>query len=202
MIDKANVIYNRWSNGQETPTIILRHITDEAQDFPEDGQPSRATSESSDDPFASAHPSLAQCIAEVHQRAKALFPLRKPCQCSPTLEKACPPSHSWSAPPDVSQLPPVLPPEVPLSGLKKTSSATGGFGHGNVYQPGMLDDSSATSRPVFGEGLYNNGTVLPGDGPPLSMTLPLSSKLAVVDTINFELGALSASSDQPWMAFF
>jgi len=201
MIDKANVIYDRWSNGQETPTIILRHITDDV-DLGEVGQLNTSTS-NSEDPFASAHPSLAQCIAEVHQRAKALFPMRKPCQCSPTLEKSCPPSHSWSAPPDVSQLPPVLPPELPLSGLKKATTAIGGVGHGNVCQSTIPDDLSASgSHPVFGEGLYNSGAVLPGDGPPLSMTLPLSSKLAVVDTINFELGALSASSDQPWMSFF
>ena len=28
MIDKANHIYNRWSDGQELPTIVLKHVTD------------------------------------------------------------------------------------------------------------------------------------------------------------------------------
>ena len=27
MIDKANHIYNRWSDGQELPTIVLKHVT-------------------------------------------------------------------------------------------------------------------------------------------------------------------------------
>jgi len=56
---------------------------------------------------------------------------------------------------------------------------------------------------TFGEGIYSS-TVLPGDGPPIPPPLTISptSKMAVVDTINFELGALNSSSDQNWMAFF
>ncbi|KAF8895146.1 fungal-specific transcription factor domain-containing protein [Infundibulicybe gibba] len=171
MIEKASDIYNRWSNGQEVPTIILRH-TDEFNDIDHNSgpyatpQPEQAfmTPQPPSDCFSKTHRSLSQCIVEVHQRAKSLFPMRKPCMCSAATSASCPPSHSWSPPPNIPQTSPVLP---------------------DLY-------SSTTST----QGLLPcNGPVLP---PPLSP----ASKLAVVDTLNFELGALNPSSDQSWMAWF
>jgi len=245
MIDKANDIYNRWSNGQELPTIVLRHTTDEASVdglanggyggasnaqlaemvpyAPQSPFLQQQSQESQSDSFSRAHRSLAQCIAEVHERARALFPLRKPCQCSAAVAKSCPPSHSWSPPPNIpSQTAPVLP-EVPPTLSFRMSPAPGvynttsngisnGRSSGSVMSPGhgySQLHSQATGRygiqhqGTFGEGIYSS-TVLPGDGPPIPPPLTISptSKMAVVDTINFELGALNSSSDQNWMAFF
>lgn len=83
MVDKANDIYNRWANGQELPTIVLRHITDESSALGDDHDlDRRSPATQPEDPFLYTHQSLAQCIAEVHQIAKTMFPLRKPCSCS------------------------------------------------------------------------------------------------------------------------
>lgn len=179
MIAKANDIYNRWSNGQEVPTIVLRH-TDE---FPEaegsyissdssydSGYSSAASNSShastpapSNDSFNYTHRSLAQCIVEVHQRARFLFPMRKPCNCSQAVAVSCPPSHSWSPPPNISQASPVLP------------------------------DLYSSSLPC---------RLLPADGPAIPQPLSPTSKMSMVHTLNFELGALNPSSDQSWMAWF
>lgn len=160
MVGKANDIYTRWSHGQEVPTIVLRHT----DDYPEIRSPSP---DANADPFSHCHRSLLQCIVEVHERGKFLFPLRKPCQCTWRSSPAsCPPSHSWAPPPQlgskVSTPTPVLP-ELYLSNLSRAVVACGG---------------SAV--------------------PPLSP----ASKFAVVDTLNFELGALSPGTDQSWMAWF
>lgn len=106
MIDKANHIYNRWSDGQELPTIVLKHVTDfdystdvdyangpngesvsmynqqvhYAAQQQQHYAPQKAITQS--DSFGRSHRSLTQCIIEAHQRAKSIFPLRKPCQCS------------------------------------------------------------------------------------------------------------------------
>lgn len=247
MIDKANFIYNRWSDGQDVPTIVLRHITDDSSGDYESsppvnygtlqnsgnmyGQPQQAIysgqqqqqqqsqpQQAQTDSFGRTHRSLAQCVVEAHQRAKALFPLRKPCQCSNKVAP-CPPSHSWMPPPKVnSQLSPVLPPELPGANVfARSSPAPSGYstGNGNVglndstsrsYSPATMGSPSSpyTQTNGHGEGIYSN-VVLPSNGPPipvLSMTLSPTSKMAVVDTINFELGALNSSADQNWMSFF
>ncbi|KAF9523895.1 fungal-specific transcription factor domain-containing protein [Crepidotus variabilis] len=226
MIDKANLIYNRWSNGQELPTV-LRHITDDTQvsdssnlaTYSPQMNPADAYMQSQQlspppqqsDTFAQAHQSLAQCIAEVHQRAKALFPLRKPCQCSSSVKKSCPPSHDWSPPPAISnQSAPVLP-EVPPP-LHFMPPAEAGYvglpthaaaNHDYSRQPIRSSQTHYGTMSLYGEGLYTN-TVLPVNGHaiPSPNTLSPTSKMAVVDTINFELGALNSNNDQNWMAFF
>jgi hypothetical protein len=247
MIDKANFIYNRWSDGQDVPTIVLRHITDDGSADYENSPPaSYGTLQNSGsaygqqqqtmyggqqvlqqpsqqhppptDSFGRTHRSLAQCVVEAHQRAKALYPLRKPCQCANKVAP-CPPSHSWMPPPKVgSQLSPVLPPELPGSNAFARASPTPtGFGtsngHGVMsdgaprgYSPATMGSPSSpyTHAHNHSEGIYSN-VVLPSNGPPIpaaSMTLSPTSKMAVVDTINFELGALNSSSDQNWMSFF
>jgi len=188
MVNKANDIYNRWSEGQEVQ-LMLQHVVGEAAHEVESGSSSSAHGANGQrtytsptppaqpaDPFALTHRSLSQCIAEVHQRARALYPHRKPCSCSVNVKTNCPPSHFWSPPPVVSQqMTPVLP--------DLYSSLTMSVG------------------------------VLPGGGPALrtassgmalgsSMPLSPTSKMAVVDTINFELGALNSQSEQSWMSFF
>lgn len=175
MVDKANNIYSRWSDGQEIQTV-LQHVvgdnfhepqrtlgTNTSAEFAQHGFVSPTTPPTSDS-FANTHRSLAQCILEAHQRASALFPQRKPCQCSAMVTVECPPSHFWSPPPNLPQASPVLP------DLYSSSFQTGG--------------------------------VLPLGGPALPSPLSPTSKMAVVDTINFELGALNSSSDQSWMSFF
>jgi len=232
MIDKTNDIYNRWSNGQDLPTIVLRHTTDESSDhWPMngayangnnqevkhngqqnqyyDGQQPQTQAQTQSDSFMRSHRSLAQCIGEVHQRAQALFPLRKPCQCSSKVAQSCPPSHSWSPPPNIpSQSSPVLPPStMPFSRMPPSPSAfSGGIGIGDTngtprtYSP-VTNGHQWQGIYNMGEGIYSN-TVLPLDGPPIPPPLSPSSKMAVVDTINFELGALNSNTDQNWMAFF
>jgi hypothetical protein len=101
MIGKANDIYTRWSNGQEVPTIILRHN----DDYGDEGTPVPTLN-----PFEDCHRSLTQCIVECHDRAKYLFPQRKPCQCNvKSTSTICPPSHSWAPPPNLEVSTPVLP---------------------------------------------------------------------------------------------
>lgn len=74
------------------------------------------------------------------------------------------------------------------------------------YSPATVGSPSSpyTQANNHSEGIYSN-VVLPTNGPPippLSMTLSPTSKMAVVDTINFELGALNSSSEQTFMLFF
>jgi hypothetical protein len=178
MVNKANNIYNRWADGQEVQTV-LQHVVDEpdadASPIITSGRSGAASftqlenqHQGTQDPFAYTHHSLAQCIAEVHQRAKTLYPKRKPCKCSVTVDPPCPPSHFWAPPPNIPHTSPVLP---------------------DLYTVAF------------------QGGVLPSSGPTPTSTQPhtplsLTSKLAVVDTINFELGALSSNTDQSWMSFF
>ncbi|KAG7088270.1 hypothetical protein E1B28_012284 [Marasmius oreades] len=119
MIAKANDIFRRWFSGQEVPTMVLRHTDDHSEaEFVGMGTPpyiplTPGSPSSADmytvDPFQHAHRNLKQCIAEVHERAKVMFPMRKPCQCSVPPPSACPPSHSWAPPPQLDQSSPVLP---------------------------------------------------------------------------------------------
>lgn len=240
MIDKANLIYNRWSNGQELPTIVLKHITEDGTsdfDHPNSGQGANGepmspyghqvqypqqqqqySQKPQTDSFVRSHRSLTQCIVEAHQRAKAIFPLRKPCQCSAKVAQSCPPSHSWSPLPNIGlQTSPVLPEITPAVHFARMSPSPAGFamngspapqgsGVHRGYSP--LSNGHGHSNQKYGnatvfEGIYTN-IVLPTDGPPVSMPPALSptSKMAVVDTINFELGAMNSHNDQPWMAFF
>ncbi|KAI3616044.1 hypothetical protein WG66_014000 [Moniliophthora roreri] len=114
MIAKANDIFRRWYSGQEVPTMVLRHTDDNGEaEFTGMGTPPYvpppgSPSSNNTDPFQLAHNHLKQCIAEVHERAKIMFPMRKPCQCS-LPAPACPPSHSWAPPPPLDQSSPVLP---------------------------------------------------------------------------------------------
>jgi len=230
MIDKARYIFDRWSNGQELPTIVLRHTTDSENyyDDPNHGYNQEAQfsvqpTQQQSDSFNRSHRSLSQCIVEVHQRAKALFPLRKPCQCSAKVSQSCPPSHSWSPVPNIpTQTSPVLPPDLPFSmnnsGLQTASGAyspsmsanlvlqtnSRGFSPTMNGSQNMIHGNQTSSN---GEGIYYSNTVLPADGPAIPsppVTLSPTSKMAVVDTLNFELGALQSNSDQNlnWMAFF
>ena len=236
MIDKANHIYNRWSDGQELPTIVLKHVTDVEYSPDSDyangdsvsmyNQPVQfappqqqyAPQKTQSDSFGRSHRSLTQCIIEAHQRAKSIFPLRKPCQCSAKVAHHCPPSHSWSPlPKGGAQTSPVLPPELPAVHLSRVSPGPGPGGYPVNGSPvpygaegarGYSPVSNGHQSQAYGnhlqfEGIYTN-TVLPVDGPPVPASMALlspTSKLAVVDTINFELGALNSSSE-PWMAFF
>lgn len=114
IIAKANNIFRRWFFGQEVPTLVLRH-EDEHDTFVDelikmDSNPfvPAPSPPPTDDSFKNAHPILTHCIAEAHERAKIMFPMRKPCKCaSPNPD--CPPSHSWSPPPPIDFSQPILP---------------------------------------------------------------------------------------------
>ncbi|KAJ3976866.1 fungal-specific transcription factor domain-containing protein [Lentinula raphanica] len=115
IIAKANNIFYRWYHGQDVPTVVLRH-EDEHDTFIDNlikmdsntfvPAPSPPPTE---DSFKTVHPLLTQCIAEAHERAKIMFPMRKPCQCSVGNPSTCPPSHSWTPPPPIDLSRPVLP---------------------------------------------------------------------------------------------
>jgi len=299
MTEKAMDIYNRWMNGQELPIVVLRHTengTTQVEDFER-----RSPSQLVDDPFMHTHQSLDQCIAEAHQIAKTMFPLRKPCNCSSrrnlksltstnvgvgkvshglqqvAVTESCPPSHDWSPPPIVNASCAVLPDTTPLGlygvgnsvtvgytshggadasgysasqgiGRTRTSSPGGvggmhlknGSGQYNGYTSG---NTVAAAGGVYGNNVhttaYSNGTdsstsratsvgqCLPGNGrnggdskgnseqglySPHIAVLPTSrpsvklppwtSKIGAVDTINFELGALSVNNNQSFMHFY
>ncbi|KAJ3992327.1 fungal-specific transcription factor domain-containing protein [Lentinula boryana] len=115
IITKANNIFQRWYHGQDVPTLVLRH-EDEHDTFIDelirmDPNPfvPAPSPPPTDDSFKNAHPLLTQCIAEAHERAKIMFPMRKPCQCSVGNPTSCPPSHSWAPPPPIDRSRPILP---------------------------------------------------------------------------------------------
>jgi len=180
MVNKTNDIYNRWAEGQEVQTVLRHVVSDEEAGVcsgtgfvgpSQLGTQPQHQDQLSHDPFAYTHRSLAQCIVEVHQRAEALYPRRKPCSCSlNTVNPPCPPSHFWAPPPNMPQTSPVLP---------------------ELYSAVVLQRN----------GLPHNG-LAPLPGPQPQSPLSPASKLAVVDTLNFELGALNSSTDQSWMSFF
>jgi len=300
MTEKAMDIYNRWMNGQELPIVVLRHTNENGTTQVEDFE-RRSPSQLVDDPFMHTHQSLDQCIAEAHQIAKTMFPLRKPCNCSSrrnlksltstnvgvgkvshglqqvAVTESCPPSHDWSPPPIVNASCAVLPDTTPLGlygvgnsvtvgytshggadasgysasqgiGRTRTSSPGGvggmhlknGSGQYNGYTSG---NTVAAAGGVYGNNVhttaYSNGTdsstsratsvgqCLPGNGrnggdskgnseqglySPHIAVLPTSrpsvklppwtSKIGAVDTINFELGALSVNNNQSFMHFY
>ena len=191
MIDKANVIYDRWSAGYELPTVVLGPGTSDVECDSTNGGSNPGGSlqhmdhygmsvsqygveqqQSEPDPFARFHPRLVQCVVEVRERAKSLFLSRN---------ASLPPT--WGPTPVIhSPCSPVLPPEVPE--FTRLSYSQNGLGNG--YN-GMSSSS-----------FYSN-TAYPEWAPSTSMALSPTSKMAIVDTINFELGALN---DQSWMAFF
>jgi hypothetical protein len=183
MVAKANNIYVRWASGQDVSSLVLRH---DARNLPEmDGKDRRAHSASdyvktfmapqpTTDPFATAHPNLSQCIAEVHQRALTLFPLRKPCQCATRTPAACSSPHSAvvEATPAPSSSP-VLP---------------------EMY----------TANIAYGVLCGGTPDLSPNVTPPAPAPIA-SGRMAVVDTLNFDFGALNPSwdsDDQNWMAWF
>ena len=121
MIDKANVIYDRWSAGYELPTVVLVPSTsDDGCDSLTGGANTGGSlqhmdhygtevsqygvkQQSEPDPFARFHPRLVQCVVEIRQRAKSLLLSRNASQ---------PPT--WGPTPVIhSPCSPVLPPEVP-----------------------------------------------------------------------------------------
>jgi hypothetical protein len=74
------------------------------------------------------------------------------------------------------------------------------------HHPGTSsNDGAATGNEIYGHGngtgLYSSVAVLPASGPPVAPFRSLS-KMGPVDTINFELGALSANNDQSFMVFY
>jgi hypothetical protein len=176
MVNKANDIYNRWENGQEIQTVLQHVVSDNAEvcasavsssarGFIAPSHLETQHKQEISDPFAYTHQGLAQCIVEVHQRAKALYPQRKPCRCSERVSPPCPPSHFWAPPPNIPKTSPVLPDLYSV-----------------VFQRGGIPLTTPSPQPQS----------------PLS----LASRLAVVDTLNFELGALNSNTDQSWMSFF
>ena len=168
MVNKANNIYNRWADGQEVQTVLQHVVNDDLHEPDAVALAAGFAPQPQTDSFAFTHRSLLQCIVEVHQRAKALYPQRKACKCSITVTAPCPPSHFWAPPPNIPQTAPVLP---------------------DLYS-GMMQRGGVLQS-------YGNAVGVPPEAP-----LSPASKLAVVDTLNFELGALNSSSDQNWMSFF
>ncbi|KDQ25531.1 hypothetical protein PLEOSDRAFT_1097493 [Pleurotus ostreatus PC15] len=174
LVVKANHIYTRWAEGDDVPSLALRHTL--SDDPVQEATMQQQNQQPSPDSFTNAHRSLSQCIAEVHQRAMILFPSRKPCQCAQRTQARratpCPPSHSWSPPPKLSpsqEMSPVLP---------------------DLYDGSMLHG------------------VLPGNGPgitAINVGLNPASRMAVVESINFDFGALNQTwndGSQNWMAWF
>jgi hypothetical protein len=178
MIDKANVIYDRWSASCELQTVVLGPSTSDVEYDSKSGGTNAGGSlqhmdhygisvsqygveqqQSDPDPFARFHPRLVQCIVEVRQRAKSLLLSRNASQ-----------PQTWGPTPVIhSPCSPVLPPEVPQ--FARLSYDNGDYGYN-----GMSSSSSSS--------FYSNAA------------LPWA---ASTSTINFELGAIN---DQSWMAFF
>jgi hypothetical protein len=177
MVEKANHIYLCWAIGKEELSLVLRHSTDDANDPNDSERPTHSAKEyaklfmskrPAPDSFTTAHPMLTQCIAEVHERALYLLPLREPCQCS---ARACADSSQmWSSVPEFKQ--------VQSSVLPDMYTAS--------FAPGVL--------------CSNTPDISPSTTPPDIMP---ASRMAVVDTLNFDFGALNPSwNDQSWMAWF
>lgn len=101
---------------------------------------------------------------------------------------------------------PAIPPNLALRPGSQSSMSSPS---GSPAPPASLYGAAPSPdwRVNPGSGLYSNA-VLSGDGPaipqPRTRTpiLSPSSKMAVVDSINFELGALNSNSEQTWMAFW
>jgi len=223
MIDKANGIYDRWSAGYELPTVVVGASDDEC-DSTNGGGTNTGTlpvdpfgqhcAQPESDPFAQFHPRLVQCVAEIHQRAKS------------TSRKSLRPP-SWGPTPVIhSPCSPVLPPEVPQI-ARMSYSQNGPNGNGNRYNGMSTTTTSSSSSSstqsysssdvdiqvsyggsapdqggIFYSSNSNSVPPIPQWAPSTLMALSSTSKMAIVDTINFELGALNSNNDQSWMAFF
>lgn len=208
MVEQANDTYYRWQTNQDVPTVILKYSHDD---------PSREPT--TRDPFVNTHPSLAQCILEVHERGKSLFPLRKPCQCGDYVAEECPPNlPSWM--PDSTPSSFTIP--QPSSAPPESSTGVRGhYGTGPMYAPtpgyrhvmeGMNTMALPAGNPrttnfsvAPSTGLYSS-RVLPVDSPVLQLQLPIStqavSSMEVTDMPTFDLAALSVEADHEWMTFF
>jgi len=193
MIDKANDIYDRWSTGHEMPTVVLRQTTtDDECDGGEYGTSQYVAQ--GDDPFARFHPRLVQCVFELHQRAKSILASRKACQ-----------PRSWGPTPVIpSPCSPVLPPEVPQ--YARISSASS-HSQNDLSYNGMSSSSQygpPDQRIYYSNAVLSSAASSTTPWPPSMLTvLSPTSKMAIVDTINFELGAINSNNDhQSWMAFF
>ena len=166
MIDKANVIYDRWSASYELPAVVLGPRTsDDGCDSTDGGTNPGGLQHTMDhygisvnqygveeqpsepDPFARFHPRLVQCVVEIRQRAKSLLLSRN--ARLPTTWGPIPVIHAPCSP--------VLPPEIPYS--------RSGFGNG------------------YSNGMFYSNTAFPQWAPSTSMA-----------TINFELEALNDQS--------
>jgi hypothetical protein len=94
MIERAEVIYERWADGKEFPGLPVPRSQDDG---------------STVDAFERAHPSLSRCIVEVHQRTASLFPVHQLCRCAihhGTLSRK---SYSEEVAPQPSLLPELWP---------------------------------------------------------------------------------------------
>ena len=218
MIDKANVIYERWSAGYEVPTVVLGPDTsDDESDSTNRGTNTGGSLQHVDhygttvsqydaqqqqpdaDPFARFHPRLVQCVVEIHQRAKSLLLSRNTVQ---------PPT--WGATPVIpSPCSPVLPPEVPEFQFPRFSYSQNGLGYNGISSSSQsyssdIEIQTSTFGSDQGQGMFYSNTMptVPQWPPSTLMAVSLTSKMAIVDTINFELGALNTNNDQSWMTFF
>lgn len=165
------------------------------------------------DPFAHAHPSLAQCVHDVHEQVKVPFPNppQHHCRChscSSAANRNDPVWRSWSPPPRVES--PVLSEVIREIDFSKENSPPHGYGRlqttgsSNGTVPAYFHLTSP--RSVYGgPEIYGNiYSPFPQDALRPS-TLPFSTSSTVltgIDPIAFELGALNTNNDQNWMAIF
>jgi hypothetical protein len=228
MIDRANDVYNRWLNDQEAPIInhveehdaagklgqLSRsvHTNGQVTHFNQPGGICQASSSQGrtlpvPDPFARAHRSLAQCIHDVHERAKAAFPnpSRNHCRCHSSTaagnRNAVWPS--CTPPPRVES--PVSPVVMRQLDLSKEISSPSGYGRlqtmnpSNETIPSLHAYFHLTTDPrsvyeMYGDNAYAYSSLLQdGLGPSLPDFLTSSSILA---------DPIRANDDQNWMAFF
>jgi len=214
MINKANDAYNRWLNGQGVPNFqqgeefgaaAKAETLSRSTHFSpfEICQPSFPQTQAIlvPDPFARAHPSLAQCVHDVQEQAKVPFPnlSQDHCRChSSPANRNDPVWRSWSPPPRVGS--PVLSEVIREIDFSEENSPP----HGRLQTMGSSNETMPSyfhltnPRSVYGGPEFNSSfpqNVLR----PSTLHSTSSSLLAGIDPIAFELGALN---DQNWMAIF
>lgn len=216
MIQKANDIYDGWL---KDPGVPLQGRTEDPVEerihagsvkFGKFTESALAVHPSphQQDSFARAHPSLAQCIHEVHQQTKALFSYQNLCQCRATVAHHNEPYwRLWGPRPHLAPVRSSILSEIPMDFDKA---------HANAYANlptinGMLSSPHGylpSPSPPQGEEMYpgehfHSSTLLPPDELLALASAPwMVSPTSMVETLNFELGTLSANSDQNWMEFF